>query len=229
MTFVVQRAISAGVIIVTSFYLAKTLGPATYGAIGFFLYLSKTLLVGHLGSVSGYIFCTYNKPRYALACRYPLYYLAQLALVSVIAMVIGLFLGKVYFYSGLAFLLLTPYHAIEPTCRVDRRFYVSLLPDLVMHLILLGLVAWHQFDGSEIAATGIMQQAVWCLLASYPLLILVVYRSRTALSKAMSAPSRKPLVRYARLAGYGLPLYASTLAFTLYLAQIQKGKIVADT
>ena len=109
------------------------------------IFLTKFLQIFNLGAISGYFVSRYTKtgplaegnpkdgPRFALAL-----FLQFLGLGGVSAALAALF-APTYLPGILCFLLMTPIFAIEPPFRDRGWFFVSLLPDLLISIVLLGL------------------------------------------------------------------------------------------
>lgn len=217
--FAVQRALAAGCYFLSAVYLAKVLAPQRYGEIVFFMMLTKMLLMGGAGSAAGYLFSTF-KNRQELTQDYLRFYMGHLFVVALAACWLGSLLGEVYLLSGIGFLLLIPYHAIEPLSRIEHKFYTSLLPDIVLHLsvVVTTTVLVMILPDSRANSTQIIAYSLVGVLALYVKFFSII-RPYGGFSKGGDLVSfRTGLRRYGQVLLLGAPAFwAGTVAFTSFL------------
>ena len=89
--FIFQRLALTGFIFLSMMLIAKIL-PDKFGELAFFLSLVKLMLIGNLGSLSGYIFFKYNMTDDSFNDNYFLFtYNLQLIIISILFLFISYF------------------------------------------------------------------------------------------------------------------------------------------
>lgn len=217
-TFTVQRIAVAGIVFLVTLLLARMLEPGTFGIVAFFLYLVKWLLIAHCGAISGYTICSYSDTTGNLPCSFPLFYQMQLSMAGLAVVLFGILFGDVYLFVGVAFIILSPYFSVEPVLRIERAFYISLLPDIVLYVSVLLAVLRAMGSDSQSTAQTVMRSTLGIMLVagSVPLLLLV--RSwRRVLGSTIFPVRRENLIKYRALVRMGLPQFVGSLGFAVLL------------
>ena len=223
-SYIFQRFASAALIYSVSLYLARVLGEEKFGEVAFFLYFVKFMLTGQLGSVSGYILENYrNQEKTSVEdeCLFLIGYSAHLIMIAICVFLIGLYIGKIYTLSAIAFTLTTPFFSLEPILRVRKYFYVSLLPDLILYVTILASLIIVKSFGHEalLNPESIILNSYLLIPISYIFLFSLVKETGIPfLNLCRAGASTKLIVKkYLNLIGAGFPAYLSTLAFSLLL------------
>lgn len=211
-----QRLLTAGLVFASALLAAWVLGPAIYGQVFLVMFIAKLLLLGNLGSISGYMYNFYNaEQKTPGGGDFVLSYAMHLLLFSSVAIVLGFFLGRVYFLGAICFAFLLPFFLVEPVLRVKRLFYISLLPDWALNIsLLLGLFYYYLVGSPESNYEEVFSAFLFVLgFLSFAFLLWIDWRwgglRRLALARPMS--------NYVDLVKAGFPLFAGTAAFSLFL------------
>lgn len=213
--YALQRVATAGIVTITAIVTARVLGPQRYGDLALFTFLVKFLLIGNLGSVSGYIFRYYHSAKDSTSCDgYLGAYLVHLVFVALVAVIVSFFLDEVYLFAALGFAVLIPYYAIEPVMRVRRRFYASLLPDVVISLAACGSLLVVMVSGIPKTSSTYLISLLALILLSY---LPAMYLLRSELAMLRESLSIMNIGIYVRLVAVGVPLYLATIGFMVFL------------
>lgn len=215
--FIFQRIIAAAIVFLCSFFLAKRLGPEKFGYLAFIFFLVKLFLNGHLGSVSGYIYVSFNKSSNLLTCRFPLYYFIHLVIISLIILIVSKWLGENYWFAGLLFFLIIPLYVIEPILRTHRIFYISLLPDIFLYFGSF-LVVLFSHDSGNIKT--IIHKTMLVIVLFSILFFSLLKDKKIILMTSWHKHSNnftQNIKSYIALLWEGFPLYLGSMAFTLFL------------
>lgn len=211
-----QRLLTACLVFTSALLAAWVLGPALYGQVFLVMFIAKLLLLGNLGSISGYMHGFYKAEQTPPGSgSFVLSYGVHLILFSIAAIVFSLFLGRVYSLGVICFALLLPFFLVEPVLRVKRLFYISLLPDWALNLSLLIGVFYYFFYGSPDNAFEAIVVVFLCALGFFSVAFLLFINWRWALVRRLA--SVRPMFNYIELIKVGLPLFAGTAAFSLFL------------
>jgi len=211
-----QRLLTACLVFCSALLAAWVLGPALYGQVFLVIFIAKLLLFGNLGSISGYIHGFYNAEQTPPhSDDFVLSYGLHLLLFSGVAVVLGLFLGKVYFFGAICFALLLPFFLVEPVLRVKREFYISLFPDWALNLSLLVGLFYYYFYGSPESDFKVIINPFLFALGFFSFAFLLWINWRWGLVRRLALA--RPMFNYGELIKIGLPLFAGTAAFSLFL------------
>lgn len=221
-SFIFQRGVAAALIYGCSLYLAKATGEDSFGEIAFFLYLVKFMKMGHLGSVSGYIYAYYQSDRREVQSpAYLISYSTHLGLVALFVYFSSSYLGKVYALAAIGFALLIPFFSIEPILRVHKQFYISLLPDLVLYISVALSHIFLQESGLYITGetAKVIEFSFIFMLGFYPVLIILwrKYSDHLVNSSRDKIDVCSVSRDYLNCIAKGFPIYLSTLSFSLLL------------
>jgi len=126
------------------------LKPEQYSDAGFVLYWVKTLQILNFGLISGYVVVFYRNNKQISAKNYSRveledsisFILISLVMLtfSISSIFFGLFFDECFFWSGLIFLSLIIFYALEPIARVRNKLYVSLIPDLFVYISMISVL-----------------------------------------------------------------------------------------
>lgn len=215
-SYTLQRIATAVLVFGANLLAAKILGPKQYGELAMFVFLAKTYPISNFGSVAGFIYSHYdnnnNHENGYLAA-----YAIHLCIFGVVAIGGGIFLGKMYVFSALGFLLLVPLYAVEPIYRVQRKYYVSLLPDIFLSLAVCGvalLVASSMLLQESVQVQGLMLMLVFIALAYLTILASI----NNAANLFRGSLRQISWSSYLETVKIGFPQYIATLAFIAFLA-----------
>ena len=211
-----QRLLTACLVFASALLAAWVLGPALYGQVFLVMFIAKLLLLGNLGSISGYMHSFYDAKKTPLSSgAFVLSYGLHLLSFSAVAIALGFFIDKVYFLGAICFSLLLPFFVVEPVLRVKRMFYVSLLPDWVLNLSLLVGLFYYYLSGSQgIDLEGFIKPVLLVLgFLSFAFLLWMNWRWGLVRRLALA----RPMFNYIELIKIGFPLFAGTAAFSLFL------------
>ncbi len=211
-----QRLLTACLVFASALVAAWVLEPALYGKVFLVIFIAKILLLGNIGSVSGYIHRFYNAGDAAPNnCAFILSYGVHLLLFAVMAAVVGFFLGEVYFLGAVSFLMLLPFFLVEPVLRVKRRFFISLLPDWALNASLLVGVIFYYLDSSSSNDLGSFITPYLYALSLFCFCFIFWLDKRWGLMRRIALV--RPMVGYIKLVKIGLPLFLGTAAFSMFL------------
>lgn len=211
-----QRLLTACLVFASALLTAWVLGPALYGKLFLMMFVAKLLLLGNLGSISGYMHGFYNAEQPPPdSGSFVLSYGVHLLLFSCAAIMFSLFLGRVYFLGAICFALLLPFFVVEPVLRVKRLFYISLLPDWALNLSSLITMFYYLFYGSPDNDFEPVVAVFLCALAFFSVAFLFFTNWRWALVRRLA--SVRLMFNYIELIKVGFPLFAGTAAFSLFL------------
>ncbi len=222
MNYILQRGISAGIIYISTIYIAEKLGVEEFGAVAFLLFLTKFMHISNLGSASGYIYQTYNNSN-DIRESYTVLYFSHLVLVSVLLLAIVLTVcwnkscsDNLYHWPIIFFFIQIPLYAIEPWSRVKRRFYISLLPELLLVTSLAASVyIASEYDTKDLNSVFVMTLAIFILQVG--LFLVTHVKGSTAFKLEMPAYTGRALKDYVGLLRSGFPLYIGTMLFLIFL------------
>lgn len=211
-----QRLLTAGLVFACALLAAWVLGPALYGQIFLVMFIAKLLLLGNLGSISGYMHGFYKAEQPPPdSGNFLISYGMHLSLFACVAIVVGFLVGKVYFLGAICFALLLPFFLVEPVLRVKRLFFISLLPDWVLNLSLLVGLFYYLFYGSQGNDLEGIIFVFLLALGFFSGVFLFLINWRWGLGRRLALA--RPMVNYIKLLRIGLPLFAGTAAFSLFL------------
>ncbi len=211
-----QRLLTACLVFASALLAAWVLGPALYGQVFLVMFIAKLLLLGNLGSISGYMHSFYDAKKTPLSSdAFVLSYGLHLLSFSAVAIALGFFIDKVYFLGAICFSLLLPFFLVEPVLRVKRMFYISLLPDWALNLsLLMGLFYYYLYGSPDSDFEGFISPFLFALgFFSFSFLLWINWRWGLVRRLALA----RPMFSYVDLVKIGLPLFAGTAAFSLFL------------
>jgi O-antigen/teichoic acid export membrane protein len=217
-SFVFQRIVAAGIVFLSSLFLAKALGSEVFGQVAFYMYLIKFILAGQLGSESGFFFRYYSNSLQFSVTDYFLFYSLHLLVVSGFVYLSSFWLGNIYFFASIGFALLIPFFSIGPLLRISRIFYATLLPDIIISLAAVASVCLlkYIYRSEEVNTNVILSSAVLFTLLVYPILLLLYKKLRLSMHFKIVSDV-KLWESYIRIVRDGIPLYLATLAYTVLL------------
>ncbi len=217
-SYPVQRVTTAGVVLLSSFVAARVLGAAVYGELAFFVFITKTMLLGNLGAISGFIVHYYTRDVVTYdysAGKFNRAYAIHLLVLAAICLAVGTWVGPVYGFAALGFTALIPFFVLEPQARIQRKFYVSLIPDLALSFAVIGgtltysLLLRSSMPPPSVLWVGLAWMVMLCvglLWAMWPSL-----RSLEMLEQQADWSSYRGIV------AIGMPRFLATCAFTVFL------------
>jgi O-antigen/teichoic acid export membrane protein len=217
--FIAQRGMAACVSFATTIVVARLAGPAQFGRVAFFIFLTRLLLCGRLGAEQGYVLCTSQKTSSRLLdCPFTRFHAMQLVIVALFFMAVSLYVDTVYLYAAIAFLLLVPFHAIEPACRVNQRYSAALIPDLIVNLTLLLSVSigFLVSSANALSSNAIILRSIAMIPVSYAILPPLL-RGLSPSGRMHSQISWASLTDYLSILRLGLPAYLAGVFFSLFL------------
>jgi O-antigen/teichoic acid export membrane protein len=215
-----QRA-STAVLLFSSILLgARAIEQSAYAQILQIMFLGKFLIIGNLGATSGFFVSYYGKVGMLknynadTEFRYCLTLLLHLLIVFVPIAVISIYVAPAYVLGIVIFLFLIPVYVVEPPSRLRRKFYVSLIPDILMSIALLSASALHMIGG-QYQYFSITALYVWLTAAFSLILYSAVVYFLGGVSYIRSRLSNIKLKEYLSTAALGMPVYLGTALFML--------------
>jgi O-antigen/teichoic acid export membrane protein len=202
----------------SSLVAARLLGAAMYGELAFFVFITKTILVGNIGAISGFIVHYYTgdiaAQDRAVGSFKRAYTIHLLALAS-ICFAAGIWAGPVYGFAALGFTVLIPFFVLEPQARIQRKFYVSLIPDLVLSAAVIGgTVTYVLLLRSNISPWPLLWVGLlWMVVLS----VAVAWAIWPSLRNPELQGQQSDWTSYRRLIAIGIPRFLATCAFTVFL------------
>lgn len=185
------------------------------------VFISKTLLIGNLGSVSGFIFHHYspldlekkNDPNTNFAILYG----AHLFIVGLFSLVLSSFLGKEYFFGAIGFMILIPFYVVEPLQRIKRKFISSLYPEIILSLstIFTSLIIAYCKPNLFEKSSELLIIMILCITSAG----LLIFQNKKKLAGIILKEKKNlSFCIYAKNIKTGFPLYSCTFAFLLLLS-----------
>lgn len=218
--FAFQRASVAALVFAVSVVAAKVLGEDQYGPVALFVFLVKSLQICNFGSPSGFIVQYYSSKSDAVAdanwfvTNYAFHLVGCAIVAGLIAWIAS---APVYMWSSLAFLAMAPLLAMEPAFRINRAFWVSLLPDLLLSSSIIVLIL---LSVTKILPTENQHDAFLVLfLAVTGASVLFGQKVLRAFFRAFKnrpVKTNAPF-KYSQLMVLGLPRFVATATLTLFL------------
>lgn len=214
----VQRVAVAGVVVLSSILAARVLGAAMYAELAFFVFFTKALLLGNLGSISGYLVRNYALESAVPAAevdKFHVAYTQHLIALAVFCVALGIWVRPVYAYAALGFAILIPFFVLEPSARIQRRFYISLIPDSILSLTVVGgTVTYALMNHFGLAPWPVMWIVVgWMLTLS----MCVAWYLWPSLRSLKLRPQQADWRFYKTILTLGMPRFLATCTFTLFL------------
>lgn len=214
--FVGQRVAAAAFILLSTMVLARILAPEDFGRVTFFATLAKYMLMGQLGAATGYTYYYFKSRDEIEGLRFAFCYAVQLLLVAVAFAMLAP-PGSIYLLAAVGFGLLIPFHVLMPIARVQRSFYVSLLPDLILYGALLLAVGVHMVQGKASSPTSLIQLALLLVPLSYLVLWRVLTPEVRKLTFSTGRFDWEMLRRYGKLLGHGLSMFMANILYTVVI------------
>jgi O-antigen/teichoic acid export membrane protein len=217
-SFVFQRIAAAGIVFLSSLFLAKALGSEVFGQIAFYMYIIKFILAGQLGSESGFFYRYYSDSLQFNVSDYFLFYSLHLVAVAGFVYLSSFLVGNIYFYASVGFALLIPFFSIGPLLRVSRIFYATLLPDIIISLTVVVSVCLFKYvyHSEHVNTNVILSPAILLILIFYPML-LILYKKLKLTMHFRIVNDITFWKSYIQIVRDGIPLYLATLAYTVLL------------
>lgn len=215
--YVAQRIATSAIIFGTLLFGGRVVDVDIFSTILLAMFLAKFLQIFNFGATSGYFVCYYNttglfekqEHHDDVDFSFVLYLSAQLTVIAAACLALSVLTEPQYIPGLLAFLILVPAYSLEPAFRRRRRFYFSLLPDV---LLALGLLAV-----SVLVAMGWVNLGVEAYLIALLCLCAVTYGAvAIRLSYRLSCFRFKlrPTFRtYGGILKCGFPVYFGSTAF----------------
>lgn len=219
-SYAFQRVLTAAAVFSSLLFGAWAIEQSAYAQILLIIFLGKFLHIANLGATAGFFVSYYGKftmfeiSTLEAEFRYCILFLSQLLIFFVPAALLSIYTFAQYTPGIMAFILLIPIYVLEPVFRLRRKFYMSLVPDILMSLTLFITAAF------SLAENGIFSLSVPGLyLATLGLLALALYLlllPRLGVSRQILCRARPLRPRqYLRLAFLGMPVYLGTALFML--------------
>lgn len=217
-TYPLQRAATAGAVLLSSIFGAQSLGAAVYGELAFFVFFTKALLLGNLGAISGYLAHYYTvegSEDDSTTSKFNAAYTRHLLVLAALCLAAGFLIGQVYVFVAIGFAILIPFFVLEPRARIQRRFYVSLIPDLVLSLAVIGCTLTYTLS-SESSLTR--WPVLWLGIAwMLPLSTCAAWFIWPSLRGPGMLHQQVDWAYYRRIVFIGTPRFLATCAFTVFL------------
>ncbi len=213
-----QRVATAGVVLLSSLFAARVLGAALYGELAFFVFITKTMLLGNLGAISGFLVHYYTRDivtQETLAVKFNRAYTIHLLALAAICLLVGIWTGPVYGFAAIGFTVLIPYFVLEPQARIQRKFYVSLIPDLVLSFAVIGgtITYFLSLRSSMNPWPVLWVGLVWVVVLS----VALAWAMWPSLRSLEMRVQQSDWTSYRRIIAVGMPRFMATCAFTVYL------------
>lgn len=215
--FLLFRFFTAFLIFSVSILAAKVFGSKAYGDLSFFIFWGKFLLIFNFGATSGFMQNYYLKKSKGAQLNkiFTLYYCLHLLFVFLVAASVFIFLGQTSYLSGaVVFLCLVPLYTIEPTNRIKKKFFISLLPDLALYTAMLITIGLYKFDFININAVYPCILGL-TLIKSISFFFLFKNIKRKNLF-FLNQRKKKSFYTYLNLLKKGFPLYFGSTLFLLF-------------
>lgn len=187
------------------------------------IFICKTLLIGHLGSVSGFIYHHYNSSKYKPAdTAFVKMYGIHLFIVGLIALFFGIFFGKLYIFGAIAFIILIPLNVLEPIMRIKNKFIVSLFPDIAcsLSMVLTTLIIKRPNYNPNLNLEEILLIFLICLISCYFLFLKFFWGKKFFCYKFFIKLKNAQInwKCYKRNLNSGFLIFLGTLGFFLFLS-----------
>ncbi|MFG6584651.1 lipopolysaccharide biosynthesis protein [Sulfitobacter sp. 1A12779] len=211
-SYPVHRTVVAGLTFVAAILAARLLPAADFAALMTAAFMAKCLQLCNLGATNGYFVSRYSgegplaQDVAGAERRYLLFFLLQMLALGVVVLAVALWLFPQYRIGALAFLLIAPIFAVEPYLRYRRNFSFSLMPDLLLSIALLTVVALH-IAREETGRTDIPYLS---MIAALTGLVMVL-----AMRQHLPSKGAAPLDwrGYGELLALGMPVYVASFLF----------------
>lgn len=211
-SYPVHRAVVAGLTFVAAILAARLLPAADFAALMTAAFMAKFLQLCNLGATNGYFVSRYSghgplaQDVAGAERRYLLFFLLQMLALGVVVLAVALWWFPQYRIGALAFLLIAPIFAVEPYLRYRRNFSFSLMPDLLLSIALLTVVALH-IAREE---TGRAEIPYLSMIAALTFLVMVLAMRRHLPGKGAAPFDWRG---YGGLLALGMPVYLASFLF----------------
>jgi len=217
-SYTIQRILTAGVVLLSSLLAARILGAAVYGELAFFVFITKTISLGNLGAISGFIVHYYTRDDDSddlWIAKFNRAYAIHLLVLAGFCFAVGSWIGSIYSFAALGFTIILPFLVLEPMARINRKFYVSLIPDLLLSFAVIGgtltdLLFQHL---NRPTVSVLWVGLIWMFVLS----VSIAWAMRPALSSQKLKAHLIDWVSYRRIISSGIPRFMATCTFTVYL------------
>lgn len=211
-SYPMHRAVVAGLTFAAAIIAARVLPSSDFATLMTAAFIAKFLQLCNFGATNGYFVSRYSGQgplSQAVPGRerhYLLFFLLQMILLGTVVLGAALWWFPQYRIGAVAFLLIAPIFAVEPYLRYRRNFSFSLMPDLIISIALLSVVAVHvlQAEISNIAGYYLV------VIAALTVLFVILAVRRHAPSKGSASLG---LRGYGEILSLGAPVYAGSLLF----------------
>ncbi len=221
-SYAFQRALTAAAVFLSLLFGAWVIPQSEYAQILLAMFLAKFLQIANLGATNGYFVSYYGQTAmfqtesHEAEHRFCLYLLLQLVSIFVPAALLSVYLFPKYTMGIAAFVLLIPIYVLEPVFRRRRRFYMSLVPDILMaaSLTATGLIAHfvHESFASFASPAATFMVSLAALVGVLYVMLMLKYGRSAQPFKRISLRQKRD---YGRLIALGLPVYLGTTLFML--------------
>lgn len=211
-SYPVHRALVAGLTFAAAILAARLLPAADFAALMTAAFMAKFLQLCNLGATNGYFVSRYSgdgtlaQDVAGAERRYLLFFLLQLLALGAVVLGIAVWWFPQYRIGALAFLLIAPIFAFEPYLRYRRNFSFSLMPDLLLSIALLTVVALH-IAREE---TGRAEIPYLSAIAALTVLVIILAMRRHLPGKGAESLDWRG---YGGVLALGLPVYAASFLF----------------
>lgn len=221
-SYPVHRAVVAGLTFAAVIIAARVLPAADFAALMTAAFMAKFLQLCNLGATNGYFVSLYSghgplsQEEAGAERRYLLFFLLQMIALGAVVLVVALWVFPQYRVGALAFVLIAPIFAVEPYLRYRRNFSFSLMPDLLLSVALLSVVARHMLrpDAGQVAVPYLT------VIAVLTVLVLILAMRRHIPSQGAASIGWRG---YSEILSLGMPVY---LASFLFLATSSMDRLI---
>lgn len=212
LSYPLHRAAVAGLTFVAAIIAARVLPSSDFAALLTAAFIAKLLQLCNLGATNGYFVSRYSghgplsQSVPGTERHYLLYFLLQMILLGAMVLAAALWWLPQYRIGAMAFLLIVPIFAVEPYLRYRRNFSFSLMPDLLLSIALLSVVAVHvlRAETASIAGSYLM------VIAALTVLFLILAMRRHVPGKGSASLGWRG---YGEILSLGAPVYLGSLLF----------------